>query len=230
MKFFKLLVVVLLIPPFTYSCILVASSLKRFDWGTVPDWFSFFANACTVFVTLIIAKRAKKFLDEKVHSEGLTRGYKILDAIDEINDSLPSLLSWTLSNDKVIKIALKPEENYSNYSLSSAIESAGKLNFKIKETNIRLRKINNMLRRLKRWHIENMHPVEFDNFISSCTTFLDKLECVTGYNSELDYPDTEYSYSKASEILPILTASYYELDEVYQKILELKFKETFKES
>ncbi|HDX9080941.1 TPA: hypothetical protein RQO69_003033 [Klebsiella oxytoca] len=227
MKSFKIFICMLLTPPFILCSIVIANSLQKFDWGSVPDWFSFFANFCTVIITFMIAIRAKKFLDEKVHSEGLTRGYKILDSIDEIVDSLPSLMSRTISNDEVIQMASKPDENYENYSLESAISNADKIYWKINEIQIKIKQVEFMIKRLNRWHVDINHTHEFNLFIKTCSVFLENLGYITGHNSELHYPNTEYSTKKARQLTPLLSVMLVEVENCYEQILSLKFKETF---
>lgn len=230
MKFFKFLVIVLLIPPFIYSGMLVASSLKRLDWGTVPDWFSFLANAFTVLVTLLIAKRAKKFLDEKVHSEGLTRGYKIMDAIDELNDTLPSFVYRTIRNHEIVRIASRPLDNHEGYSLDHAIKSANIIRRECIEYSQKIKVIRNMLKRLGRWHIEIAHPDEFSNFLNHSSELLENTIYISGYNAEHNYPDSSYGYTEANERLSSLKSLLVNIESSYDEILSLKFKETFKET
>lgn len=61
--------------------------------GTIADWFSFVINAETLTITALISIKANKLLEDKFKSEGLSRGYKILDEIDELNDTIPALIS-----------------------------------------------------------------------------------------------------------------------------------------
>jgi len=230
MKTFKILITLILLPISILSLTVIANSFNKFDWGSVPDWFSFIANACTVLITFIIAKRAKKFLDEKVHSEGLVRGYKLLDTIDEITDSLPSLMMRTIGNDRIIQIASNPDKNYENYILSSAISNAEAI---YADTNALLSKLNQvkfMIKRLGRWHIQIKHQQEFNLFIDTCNEFLEHILYVSGHNLELEYTDTTYSTSQARNITPALPVIHTEVENHYEKILALKFKEIFIES
>lgn len=227
MRLFKIIIVIFLTPISLLSSMIIANSLSKLDWGSVPDWFSFIANACTVLITFMIAKRAKKFLDEKVHSEGLARGYKLLDTIDEITDALPALMMRTIGNDRVVQVASNPEINYENYILSSAISNADEIYTNANTLLSKLNQVKFMIKRLDRWHIQIKHQLEFDLFIRTCNEFLENILYVSGHNSELEYPDTAYSTSKVRNITPMLSAIHSEVENNYQKILTLKFKDIF---
>ena len=230
MRLFKIVIVILLTPVFLVSLMIIANSLSKIDWGSVPDWFSFIVNACTVLITFMIAKRAKKFLDEKVHSEGLARGYKLLDTIDEITDALPSLMMRAIGNDRVVQIALSPEKNYENYSLSSAMSNADAIYTNTKSLLSKLNQVNFMIKRLGRWHIQIKHQQEFSLFINICNEFLENILYISGHNSEIDYPDSTYSTSRVRNIMPMLSVLHSEVESSYEKILALKFKDIFIES
>ncbi|SJZ36311.1 hypothetical protein [Pantoea eucalypti] len=230
MSTFKFIIILMITPIAILSLMIIANSLGYFDWGTVPDWLSLLTNICTVLITLTIAKRAKKFLDEKVHSEGLARGYKLLDTIDEIADVLSSLMMRTINNDRVVQIASKPEQNYDNYSLSSAISNADKI---YKDAYSSLSKLDNvsfMIKRLGRWHIQIKHQNDFNQFIKTCREFLNYILYISGHNSELEYPDTSYSTSEVRKIIPMLSVIHADVENNYDKILALKFKDIFIES
>jgi hypothetical protein len=229
MKVLKWVFLILLTPPFLVCSVIIANSLANYDWGSVPDWFSFIVNACTVIITLKIAIRAKKFLDEKVHSEGLARGYKILDSIDEIVDVLPTLTARVIRNTEIIDMASKPEENHENYSLESALKNSEKIYHEIIDIKKKINHVENMLMRIGRWHIEIKHPNEFQAFIKISTEYFNIVNYIIMYNLEIEYPDSTYSSKQVSSSISTLSVMENEVLNHYKIILELKFKDTFTE-
>jgi len=197
--------------------------------GTIADWFSFTANAGTLVLTIIIAIKAKKILDDKVQSEGLTRGYKILDAIDEIYDVMPHLVEGIIHNRKTLKIAATPSENFEGYSLDSILNNASKIRSNASDLKNKVMKVSNMIKRLERWHISLFHKKDFDIFIQISTNLLEDIIYIASYNAEFTYPDSEFNYNVVHKLESLLIVYKEGIDESYNTILSYKFKDIFLE-